>query len=424
MKLNSFIIAKKLSVIFILLIITCSVFLPNAIRDVTVFIFFIAIAFTLAVLRIKNGIPKNKTLILLFLFCILCFIYILLSLTIGNWTEGYLYDSSYIFRHSYFSLLLPVIVLASMLVFKVRSNHINTFISNKAVGILFTILLIDILSACFFGSQTFYLNNGYTFYLEKGFLWIIVCYVYFYSMAKKITPHLIFSIVTTAFFAERIIGYGTVFSASTGALIYLIMLASYISWGVLTLNRLFYLCLKWILISALIFVFIAPFFSDSFLYDLNTHWRLEAWRNNLASVIENNTFGSGFGVSYFPLTQDTIDWAFHAYSLDGSKLYFAEHMFIRGQHSSIINIVFRSGLLGGAIFLSFLISAFINYSQKDNNFEYKYLVPIFTCAILNISVHVGLESPPNLITFSIAAGFLIEATQIKTKKTYSKGFNK
>lgn len=416
MNLNSFIIAKRISIVFILFILSFSVFLPDAIRDVKVFIVVLAMGITLAALRIRNGIPKNNSLIILFIFCVLCFIYASFSMLFGNWTDNYLYDFNYIFRHSYFSLLMPIIILASMLIFKTTSKDINSFIANNAIKIMFAFISLDMLLAYIFGSQNFLINNDYTFYQEKGFIWLLVCYVFFFCMANKIRHHIIFSIVTIGFFAERTLGYGSTFNASTGALFYLIMVASYFSWGLFTLNKLFYLYLKLMIITALLFVFIAPYYSDNFLSDLNTYWRLESWKSNLDSVIDNNSFGSGFGISYFPLRQDVIDWAYHAYDSGISDLYLVEHMFIRGQHSSIINITFRVGLIGVAIFLSFLASVFLNYSQKDKTAEYKYLAPVFTCGILNISVHVGLESPPFLITFSIATGFLIEAAQIKSRK--------
>lgn len=413
MNLNSFIIAKRISIVFILFILSFSVFFPDAIRDFKIFAVVLAMGIMLAAIRIKNGIPKNNSLILLFTFSFLCFIYALFSILFGNWTDNYLYDFNYVLRHSYFSLLMPIIILASMLIFKATSKSVNTFIANNAIKIIFAFISLDMLLAYFLGSQNFYINNDYTYYQEKGFIWLLVCYVFFFCMANKIRHHIIFSIVTIGFFAERILGYGSTFNASTGALFYLIMVASYFSWGVFTLNRLFYLYLKIMIIIALLFVFIAPFYSDNFLSDLNTYWRLESWKSNLESVADNNGFGSGFGISYFPLRQDVIDWAYQAYDSGISDIYLVEHMFIRGQHSSIINITFRVGLIGVAIFLSFLASVFLNYSQKDNTSEYKYLIPLFTCGILNISVHVGLESPPFLITFSMATGFLIEAAQTK-----------
>lgn len=416
MNLNSFIIAKRISIVFILFILSFSVFLPDAIRDYKVFAVVLAMGITLAAIRVKNGIPNNNSLILLFVFCLICFIYSLFSMLFGNWTNNYLYDFNYIFRHSYFSLLMPIIILASMLIFKTTSKDINAFIANNAIKIMFAFISLDMLLAYIFGSQNFLINNDYTFYQEKGFIWLSVCYVFFFCMANRIRHHIIFSIVTIGFFAERILGYGSTFNASTGALFYLIMVASYFSWGLFSLNRLFDLYLKLMIITALLFVFIAPYYSDNFLSDMNTYWRLESWKSNLDSVIDNNSFGSGFGISYFPLRQDVIDWAYHAYDSGISDLYLVEHMFIRGQHSSIINITFRVGLIGVAIFLSFLASVFINHSKKDSTAEYKYLAPVFTCGILNISVHVGLESPPFLITFSIAAGFLIEAAQMKNKK--------
>lgn len=378
--------------------------LPNLIRDMKVLLAFFTLALLLALELLAKGFPNNRALIYLCLFSILCLVYAAFSWFFGSWTYLYEFDQRYIFRHVYFSVMLPVFLFASIKIFNNIGPGFYSFIDNNSALMLAFIFFVDILTAFLFGDELFYLYNEYTYYLDKGFIWLFVAFLSFYSIFYSRKSTIVIAVIIIGFFAQNASGFGTMFNAATGKVVFLLILLNYF---VLRLKKNFQFCYIMnfcALIAVILFVLISPFFSEFFINDINTYWRLESWYNNIIAMFSNYGFGSGFGVSYFPITNDVIDAAFKAYSSEGANVGLLEQVFVRGQHSSIINILFRTGILGLLLFICFITSSILK--MKMNN-SATFSIPVAICAVFNVGTHVGLESPPFMISFAIAFGYLI-----------------
>jgi len=127
------------------------------------------------------------------------------------------------------------------------------------------------------------------------------------------------------------------------------------------------------------------------------------------ATISNYGFGSGFGISYFSTSAEALDAAYKSYLKAGPGYGVYDSLFIRGQHSSIVNVFFRLGFIGVVVFIMFFFHI-LSYAEKyKNDKNVRALTPVLLSGILNISVHVGLESPPFLMTIAISTGFLLAA---------------
>ena len=130
-------------------------------------------------------------------------------------------------------------------------------------------------------------------------------------------------------------------------------------------------------------------------------WRARTWRDNLAALAESDFIGLGFGVPYLPLTQDNLlEVEEHGWlAEEGRPLPPSDYLYVRGQHSSIINVFYRLGLVGGVVFLSLNLLLFKRLLRAatigDLNTARLSSAAgaLLVIALTQISVNVGLESP-------------------------------
>ena len=380
--------------------------LPNLIRDMKILLVFFFLALVLAFELIRKGFPKNNSLVYLFLFSGLCLIYAIFSWFFGNWTHLYEFDHRYVFRQAYFAVMAPIFLLATIQISKYLGSDFYNFIAKNSMKLLLAIFILDIITAYFFGDPRFYFYNDYTYHMDKGFIWLFVAFLSFYSVFCTNNATGVILVVVLGFIVQNIVGYGTMFTAATGQVVFVLILLNYFVLQLTKKIKLCYLMNLCALFAVILFVLISPFFSDLFISDLNTYWRLESWYKNISAVASNLGFGSGFGVSYFPITHDVVDEAYKAYSPEATGGGLLDQLFVRGQHSSIINVLFRTGVLGLLLFLCFIGSSIFNF-RKHMDSRITFAVPVAICGVFNVATHVGLESPPFMISFSIAFGYLI-----------------
>lgn len=383
---------------------------PGLLRVPAVLGGYTLIALIVASVWVRSNRTISRQLKYLMLFAVVGVSYAFLSFLGGGWADGYLFDRGHILRQAYFVLLFPVATIAAMHFYTKKYSHINEYVKRNGVLFLSVIIVLDISSAWLLGGEVFKEFNGYAYYLEKSIVWLVYGYIYYYkvSVASQRVAFYIFLATTFAMLFERLMGYGTIFNAATGVILYLIMLFFYFAKAVNSSRVLIVFCISSLALLGLL-LFVAPFFSALFQSDVNTFWRLESWRENIVAVIGCGGFGVGFGVSYFPATPEAIDYALRASLAEGSTLGAYDNLFVRGQHSSLINILFRTGVLGFIVFMLFLgsiIAASIKLKAREDVY---FLMPLFLSGLFNISLHVGLESPPYCIAFSIATGFLLSA---------------
>lgn len=407
----------SLTLVFLILIYTIY---PNAIRNLPYFGTLTLISLLLSY-RLRKKINK-KPIIFLTLFCTTGLLYLIASIAFGNWTEDYLFDKKFIARQSYFIILFLVYVLAGVRIYNCTASDINNFIKKWGNALLTTLILIDIGLALLLGDTNFLAHNGYTFYLEKTSIWLFICYIYYHQLAHNRKSNITFFITTTGFTAEVLLGYGTMFNASTGAILYALMAVYYLFEKIKLPSNYILTAYSASAASVILFVFVAPFYPDFFANDLNTFWRLTSWQDNLNALLSNYGFGAGFGVSYFRDSQEAMDAAYKAYLADGSSLDMDDQFFIRGQHSSIINIAFRTGAIGLLFFLTFIRELFNIAKKRFQDPKTRTTLLVFVSGLINISVHVGIESPPFFITFALSIGLLIGASELNKEKYQA--FNK
>ena len=228
-----------------------------------------------------------------------------------------------------------------------------------------------------------------------------------------------FLIALLFFLLQTIEGYGTMFNATTGQVLFLFMLTAYIGKLVMKTNLYIFLVYLFVFLSLLLFVFLAPFYADGFVDDENTYWRLISWQDNIVYVLDSYMFGAGFGVSYFPDNYESVNFTYKKYLSEGYRGGLYDPLFIRGQHSSIINVFFRLGLVGVLLFLYFICKSIAKLIRTSNNPLIAVSGATFFCGLVNVSVHVGLESPPFLLTFSLAFGLLIASLNAENRSCLS-----
>jgi len=381
-----------------------------SLRSPPIFIIYSIIAFSITYKWVtsKNKLPKEAKY--LAIFSAIGTAYIALSYIAQGWNPTYLFDEQFILRQSYFVVIFPVITIAAYVCHTKLHAQIKSFFTRHGTATIIIILISDIYTAWALGSQQFMENNGYTYYLEKSTLWLIFGYVFYCKIAssEKKLAFILFTITSLAFLFERLVGYGTMFNAATGIILYAMMALFYASTVFNNYKMMPAFYISGIAALALL-LFAAPFTSELFVADENTYWRLETWKENLKSLIYTYGMGVGFGTSYFPATAEAIDYSYRAAAVEGSNMGIYDNLFIRGQHSSPINIAFRTGILGIIVFFLFIASTIRSAVNKRKSQEVKFLTPLFMSGLFNISLHVGLESPPFCVAFSLATGFLLSS---------------
>ena len=391
----------------LLLILGLSVISSSVIRNYVGLFSILALALILSAGYIaRNGFSKNDYY--LFLFFIVGWMYAVFSALSGGWSIEYFHDTSFLIRQAYFLIFMPVFILAGLALQYFIGKRVYELAISKGMSFVVLLLTLDVTLSVFFGDRSFKENNGYSHYFEKSVIWFLVGYVSLVLMQNRNKS--IILVLTFFIFVERIAGYGVMFNAATGMILYLILLMFCLMF---TFNKihLVKVCTVFCVLSLSAFVFITPLFSEYFIDDINTYWRLESWADNLKAVIHNYGFGVGFGVSYFPDRIDAFENAYRAFSKEGSGMGMYDKLFIRGQHSSVINVAFRLGIIGVVAFLMSVIHLIYSFHVK-NNPERIFLIPLLLCGFVNVSVHVGLESPPFMIMYSVVLGMLMHERNV------------
>jgi hypothetical protein len=146
----------------------------------------------------------------------------------------------------------------------------------------------------------------------------------------------------------------------------------------------------------------------------NTYWRCLAWRSNADSLVDSYLIGVGFGVPYHPLTSE--NWIASEMIQDEENVPLdaaaSEVLYVRGQHSSLVNVFYRLGALGGITFLLMNIMLLVRLVLGARNSDALSRVCLVSCGLLviafwQISGNVGLESPRYFVNYVIAVALAL-----------------
>lgn len=345
-------------------------------------------------------------------FILVGFIYFVFSYVFGGWYSDYGFDKKYILRQSYF-IVFYIIILAGLIhvIFEYRKIFFYQIL--RKPFILFSLLLCaDVLTAFFFGDSSFRDFNGYGYYFNKASYWILPVLIGFYLLSSSdiLIRFAYFFGIAAWFLFQQLSGYGVIFNAATGVTYFAILSVYFVL--MFKINPMANISfVVFMLLMLFVLIFFGGYYAELFLYewyDLNTYWRLTSWADNIRSTTNFFGFGAGFGVTYFPLNYEILLDAYRS-TYDEKYADPMDKIFIRGQHSSIVNIYFRMGIFG---LIAFLYIIFHNCRQFYLNHSNVYARATFfcwLCALVSISVHVGLESPPYLIAFIFTQALFIVA---------------
>jgi O-antigen ligase len=179
--------------------------------------------------------------------------------------------------------------------------------------------------------------------------------------------------------------------------------------------RLKMLLLVTLLMSLWLFAVFGLFFPDYFSGDENNHWRLMVWRNNLKSMWDSYLLGVGFGTPYHPLTtQNLINTMRNSFdSVSVALTDPVEPQYVRGQHSSFINIFYRMGIVGGLLFITLSLTPIVIAVRqsfcrgRSDGGLLLAAVALYVLQLVQMTVHVGIEAPRFLVLYMLSAQFVL-----------------
>jgi hypothetical protein len=323
--------------------------------------------------------------------------------------------SDYIARHSYFIFLFLPIVIGCFNIWRVGLETLVHFTTRYGWCILLSYPLADLGTAYFFG----HLQDGYIFYLDgaiEGNTFALIYLLYVTFRKRRALPLLS---MTTHMLLCRILHLGSLFNSLMSLLMY----------GILALATLATLSPRFragsaraiaAMVPAAFFVMAIETYDPAlcraqekdvsvvFAHSGNTYWRCVVWQANVGYIFDTYFLGVGFGVPYHPLT--TENWlASEAAEGEVSVSALApasEVLYIRGQHSSLINVFYRLGVVGGVLFVLMNWVLILDLARAARGPGVVEQLSLVCCALLvydllAISSNVGLESPRYFVLYAI-----------------------
>jgi O-antigen ligase len=145
--------------------------------------------------------------------------------------------------------------------------------------------------------------------------------------------------------------------------------------------------------------------------DPNSIWRYYVWMNEIDSLIKTYFTGVGFGSAY--ISNDII------YQVDNINMYyknvegsFETGAFIIANHSSLINMFYRMGLIGGLLFISLYVQIIRIvcklYNQTDiiKRKLLWYLFSVWIYETVVIFLNPGLEMMQFALSYLLSLAML------------------
>jgi hypothetical protein len=321
--------------------------------------------------------------------------------------------TDYIMRHGYFVFLLLPFIIGGYNIWSVGLPGLARFCKRFGIPILALLPIADIGTAHFMGTW----QDGYTRFLDTaqiGICYYLVFSFYIIFTSKRALPLLL---MTTALLLCRLLAYGSLFNSLASLLMFLILI-------VLSLPQAIGAARAWLIASLVPVALIAMTIEISlpslcqeqeqnasaiFSHPGNTYWRCLAWRSNMADLFSTYLIGVGFGVPYHPFT--TENWLASEMLENEMNISASaptsEVLYVRGQHSSVINVFYRLGIAGGVIFLlmNWLLIMRLARAATDGSFLGRLSLiacGLMVLAFLQISSNVGLESPRYFLNYTLA----------------------
>jgi hypothetical protein len=292
------------------------------------------------------------------------------------------------------------------------------------LSLLIGLALLDIGTALIFGDRAQFRWVGYVSYMEKSTFAFIFTISYLLYLTNSQRTFAAVSVLVTYFLASHLLHAGIMFNALTGTIMFLVLAVASLQFVGMSLWARCIIGGYVSLIAALVVTVVWP---DLVASDANSYWRATIWQNNLTALLDTKLVGVGFGIPYMPLTSTNFMQAqinnFDSQSIDVVNVI--EVQYFRGQHSSIVNVAYRLGALGAILFL------YLNWQGVYRLYKLlhsKYLAMAdrrlvffgltqFIGALIQITVHVGLESPRFFMIYILSLGLALMLFRTCASKT-------
>jgi hypothetical protein len=348
------------------------------------------------------------------IFVALGMIYVALSYTGALAVDTLLpLRTDYILRHAFFLFLWIPFGLAAYSFWRWNIDTIVAFFARY--GLLFCALagFADIATSKLFGYTHAAKFSGYAYYLEKlnfGFLLALAAATYLVLSPRR---HVCAMLIVVYAAACQALHLGIAFNTQTGVLLFLVLMAA---WNPTLRVEQRAWTLAGMLIGIHLILLFCIVYPDTMASDVNATWRFHAWQANIRGLWNTALAGAGFGTPYHPLTPDTLrNTMFNEGPfVDTGFIGVIEPQYVRGQHSSFVNIFYRMGLAGGIVFT--LINGMavwfclrgigIAGSARDARICLVALA-VVAMQIIQMSLHVGLETPRFVLLYALGMGMAL-----------------
>jgi hypothetical protein len=325
--------------------------------------------------------------------------------------------NQYMPRQAYFLFLWFPFLLGAAGFWNVLGLDIFSVCRRWGIPLLVMLAVADLATARLFGNPSQLAYSGYLYFLDKFGLQFVFSLVYLIYVSHTRRWLLCLLLITVYAAVSKLFHFGIMFNATTGAIFYLFLATSTIP---LASRRLQAIGVVFIYLALVAFLVFGMLFPGVFSSDNNDSWRLMAWRSNLATLWHSGLAGVGFGTPYFSITSDNMlnSMNNHFDSLSADMVSSVDQQYVRAQHSSIVNMFYRLGVIGGAIFLylNILIAriGFANLTHPNPSIArmgYASFV-LFVVQAVQMTVHVGLETPIFLSIYMLAATLILHVNAV------------
>lgn len=319
-------------------------------------------------------------------------------------------EQKFIGRQAYFIFLWLPLGYASLCFWAWNKEAIFNFFGRYGLLICAGIIIADLATAKIFGDPRTIGWTQYESFLDKlilAFIFLLsaLCYI-----AQKPASWSFIGMLLVSAVLYHVLKLGILFNAQTGIILTLILIIAWFPFVPLYMRT---MTVCGLVVTMHVVLTAGMFNKSAFKDDANTFWRLNAWTNNWSMVWETNTMGMGFGTPYHQKSAENLrNSALNESDLmQNGPVSLLDTQYFRGQHSSVVNIFYRLGLVGGILFV--LINALalgrccvVIKNAHDPTTQKLFFVGsmLLSVQIVQMSLHVGLETPRFLVVYMLSLG--------------------
>lgn len=324
------------------------------------------------------------------------------------------YRPDYLLRQAFYVFLLGPTLMTSALMGVFAYDFVMRLVGRWGLMAYGAIGVIDVSWALLFGDPQGLTNEGYLAALDPSTTSFLCVASYFGYCAASRKRGLPIAIAFVYFFASVMLDAGMMYNTLTGKYILLMQIGFTALAG-----RGPILPLVWcVLITCCVaFVLVVGMSVPSLAQgELNTAWRFNVWRDNMKAMLDSAGFGIGFGRPYYAISPNNVS---SVYRLAGSNEFSAyrqtsvfDILYVRAQHSSVVNTFYRMGFVGGMLLLAMYVEIVRLSLRRIRDLPVEQarllsaLVVLFLAEAMQTALHVGLESPRYFIFLCLSWGLL------------------